>query len=79
MKTFLVSFENSFEERRLLGKATTWDEVNIIIQDFLIEHNYKSYYSRWWKEGEDLWFCDVGSHSEFFVVLECNDKEVAAQ
>ena len=52
----------------------TCEEDNIVknIHAFIRECNkyrktpFKVYYTRTWKENNQLWF-DVGSHSEFFI------------
>lgn len=65
-----VYFENSEGKRRVIGEdANTPQEVLKIIQKFLDEHNYKSYYIRTWCEDGWTWF-DVGSHTEFFLCDE---------
>lgn len=62
-----VYFENSEGQRRVIGEnVSTMQEVMKIIQNFLNEHNYKSYYTRTWYEDGWTWF-DVGSHTEFFL------------
>lgn len=62
-----VYFENSEGKRRVIGEnINTRQEVMKIIQDFLNEHNYKSYYTRAWCKDGWTWF-DVGSHTEFFL------------
>ena len=42
-----------------------------VINDFLKQHNYKSYYTRRWYDEEEgcVWF-DVGSHTEFFKLYD---------
>lgn len=59
-------FENQFGERREIGCANTREEVYKIIDAFLKDHNYKSYYVRTWNENDGTHY-DVGSHSEFFI------------
>lgn len=59
-------FENQFGERREIGRASTREEVYKIIDAFLKDHNYKSYYVRTWNENDGTHY-DVGSHSEFFI------------
>lgn len=44
-----VLFENSNGKTRTVGEAITQKEVFEIINQFLNEHNYKSYYMRTWK------------------------------
>lgn len=51
---------------REIGKAETREQAINIINKFLEEHNYTSYYMRIWSENGVMWF-DVGSHTEFFT------------
>lgn len=44
-----VLFENSNGKTRIVGEAITQKEAFEIINQFLNEHNYKSYYMRTWK------------------------------
>jgi len=44
------------------------------INVFLDEHNYKSYYARYWKDEEGDWTVDVGSHTEFFILKEVKNE-----
>ena len=59
-------FINSRGEYKLLHENVKEKEVSTLIQCFLDEHNFKSYYTRSWNtdEGTKL---DVGSHTEFFL------------
>ena len=41
-----------------------------IINDFLNEHNYKSYYKRAWKICDKTTVVDVGSWTERFYIKE---------
>ena len=41
------------------------------ISAFLQRHNYKSYYTRYWKDGNSIIY-DVGSWSEFFELTDKN-------
>lgn len=70
----ILYFENSRGERREIGRPQTEEEIYIIINKFLDEHNYKSYYTRSWINENDPkeTIYDVGSHSEFFI---CREKE----
>lgn len=65
-------FLRSNNERVLLGE---YDRQGVFeaIHKFLDEHNFTSYYTRVWREGDDVWL-DVGSHTEFFVVAD-KDRE----
>lgn len=61
-----VYFGNSLEKREI-GEASNRQEAWKIINEFLDDHNYKSYYVRVWKSG-NFYAVDVGSWSEFFYV-----------
>lgn len=68
-----LEFENSRGERRVIGNPETWQEANRIIQKFLKDHRFKSYYTRInFYPGE--WEIDVGSHCEFFKLSELSDE-----
>lgn len=62
-------FQRANAERILLGEGVNEHEAMALMQKFLDEHNYKSYYTRSWLEGNTKWY-DVGSHIEFFVFVE---------
>jgi hypothetical protein len=66
LETRNLYFINSRGEYRLLHENVTKKEMFKLIQIFLEEHNFKSYYTRSWNtdEGTKL---DVGSHTEFFL------------
>ena len=63
-------FENSKSQKRIIGTAETNDEAFKVINDFLTDHNYKSYYTRTWKKDDKTTIIDVGSHTEFFYIQE---------
>ena len=65
-----ILFENSEGKKRIIGIAKTGNSAFKIIDDFLKEHNYKSYYKRTWKTGDKTTTVDVGSHTEFFYIQE---------
>lgn len=69
----LLYFENSRGQRRLISNPITVENMWKDINDFLKEHNFKSYYSRVNFE-KDEWVIDVGSHTEFFIVTNFNDE-----
>lgn len=71
---FEVYFEASNKNKRLLDKVNTTIEVSKVIQDFLKDHNFKSYYWRYWRTPEGDTYVDVGSHTEFFVIKEIKDE-----
>ena len=65
-----VMFENSTGQKRIIETAETNDEAFKVINDFLTDHNYKSYYQRAWKKDDKTTVVDVGSHTEFFYIQE---------
>jgi hypothetical protein len=70
-----VFFENSNGKECVIAEVQTMDEALDTIRDFLVEHEYKFYYIRFWLEETEyenepcvvLTF-DVGSWSEFFHI-----------
>ena len=68
---YRVTFENNRRIERTIGHAETEDEAFKIIDDFLDEHNYKSYYKRisYIEEKCAKWI-DVGSWAEFFYIYK---------
>ena len=73
MKLYFVHGDGytSDGHRKYLSQVYDEQETMKIINNFLEEHNFKSYYTRTWyeKEKEEVWY-DVGSHSEFFMVAD---------
>ena len=67
-------FQNIKGEEKLLGSYETVHDVDKAISDFLKEHNYKSYYSRYWNSGDRVKI-DFGSHTQFFLVEGIDCKE----
>ena len=65
-----VLFENSNGKTRIIGEAITQKEAYEVINKFLDEHNYKSYYVRTWKTDNKTTAVDVGSHTEIFYFKE---------
>lgn len=61
-------FENSNGKMRVLGSYDTRKECLMAVHAFLEEHNFKSYYTRSWRKGNDEKL-DVGSHTEFFHII----------
>ena len=73
-----VVFENSYGERREIGRCKKQEEAMKIINNFLNEHNYKSYYCRMWvgcDEDGAYTKVDVGSWSEFFYIYTDEEEE----
>lgn len=65
----LITFINSYNQEREIGTATIQAEAYKIIDKFLEEHNYKSYYTRI-NMHQNYLFIDVGSHTEFFKIYD---------
>lgn len=65
-----VLFENSKGQKRIIRTAETKDTAFKVIDEFLDDHNYKSYYQRTWKKDDKTTVVDVGSHTEFFYIQE---------
>ena len=64
-------FLNANHNYRLLNdqiKDIDDKQIAKTIQQFLKDHNYKSYYTRSWENGEGDMVYDVGSWSEFFIL-----------
>lgn len=70
VNNLILYFENSQGLRREIGRPQSTEEIFQLIGDFLKAHNYKSYYTRIWKNEKDEVYYDVGSWSEFFVLIE---------
>ena len=65
-------FQRSNGHYLLIQEQVDENDALDIISNFLEKHNYKSYYTRYWKKnGKTIY--DVGSWSEFFV-LAAADK-----
>ena len=60
-----IYFENSYGTRREIGQAETMYNVYEIVDKFLEDHKYVSYYKRLNNLGSEYQL-DVGSHNEFF-------------
>lgn len=65
-----VLFENSKGQKRIIGTAETKDTAFKVIDEFLDDHKYKSYYKRCWNTDDKTIVVDVGSHTEFFYIQE---------
>ena len=63
-------FENSRKQKRIIGTADTQETAFKVIDDFLADHNYKSYYKRNWNTDDKTTCVDVGSWSERFIIQE---------
>lgn len=65
-----ILFQNSDNKTRVIGSANTQSEAFKVIDDFLAEHNYISYYKRTRKTDEKTTYVDVGSYTEKFIIKE---------
>lgn len=65
-----VLFENSNGKTRIIGEVITQKEAFKVVDSFLDEHNYKSYYKRTWKTDDKTTAVDVGSYTERFYFKE---------
>lgn len=65
----VLYFENSLGQRREIGQGKSEQEIFQIINKFLEEHNFTSYYTRFWINPKNPLekIYDVGSHTEFFI------------
>lgn len=63
-----VLFKNSKGQLRVIGIADTQETAFKVIDDFLSDHNYKSYYKRTWNTDDKATCVDVGSWSERFII-----------
>ena len=70
---YRVIFENSRHEEREIGTAVDMDSVYKIIDKFLEEHNFKSYYKNVCEIEKGKTRVDVGSWSEVFYIIESED------
>ena len=60
-------FENSWGERRLIGKPSTRRDAMKIINQFCEDRHFVIYYVRNWIQNGELVY-DVGSWSNFFYL-----------
>lgn len=65
---FEVYFRRSHGEDEFLANCNDFYTANSVINHFLKEHNFKSYYSRMWISAPGHLKIDVGSHTEFFII-----------
>lgn len=71
MNLMFLRADNTIEN---IAKNVKEEEVSSLIKAFISKKNpnFKSYYVRKWCSN-GIWYCDVGSHSEFFLLT---DKEM---
>lgn len=62
-----VYFVGGWDKERLLAEVNTTEEAMKVMNDFMKEHNFKSYYTRVYKkENSARTRYDVGSWTQFF-------------
>ena len=81
----ILYFKNSAGIEREIGQPNTYKSTCKMIDKFLEEHNFKSYYIRIQKEYDNPYYkidktktryvFDVGSHTEFFI-LNTEGKQI---
>ena len=71
----ILNFQNSEGIEREIGRPNDENETMVIINQFLDERKYKSYYTRanLSEDGRSIIY-DVGSHTEFFVLYMEDDN-----
>ena len=65
-----VIFKNCKGQSRIIGTVKNEESAFKVINDFLADHNYKSYYKRTWNTDDKTTCVDVGSWSERFIIQE---------
>ena len=73
-----LHFERSNGERVLLAENVNWTVANVVVKQFLDDHNFKSYYTRMWQRENELWM-DFGSHTQFMVLVYKEDNACGNQ
>ena len=73
IKMYKVIFENSRCEVRNIGTSDDMNGAYAIIDKFLEEHNFKSYYKNVCEIEKGKIRVDVGSWSEFFYIVKYED------
>ena len=63
-----VVFKNSKGQSRIIGTVENEESAFKVINDFLSDHNYKSYYKRTWNIDDKTTCVDVGSWSKRFII-----------
>lgn len=62
----ILTFENTYGVERTIANVLSEEEAFREIHKFLREHNFKSYYTKITRIGDDHTIYDVGSYTEFF-------------
>ena len=69
--SFKVTFKDKNGNKKIIGFAIGSNKACKLIYDFLDEHNYKSYYKKFWVENGKIQV-DVGSWTELFYIERMN-------
>lgn len=79
----ILYFQNSKGIEREIGQPITYKEAWHGISEFLLDHKFKSYYTRVQREYDtpyskadktkNRYVFDVGSHTEFFILDACGE------
>lgn len=69
-------FGHSKNDCRCIAHPQNEKEIYQLINKFLEERNYKSYYIRSWSDSKGVTTLDVGSHTQFFFYKEETTNEV---
>ena len=67
---YVLFFENTSGNKRIVGKYNSQDECYKAIIQFCEERHFKVYYTRRWMVDNRTMKVDVGSHTEFFYIEE---------
>lgn len=69
---FKLFFQNSRDERKFITDFDDMEQAFALIHADLKTRapNFKSYYTRSWQENSKEIYYDVGSHTEFYVVVK---------
>ena len=71
---YKIIFQNSRKQEREIDIAVDMDSAYKVIDKFLEEHKFKSYYKRAWEENGRI-KVDVGSWSEFVYIEKYDECE----
>lgn len=67
-KNMKLFFKQCNGENRFLSNVESIKEAFVLINQFLSDHNFRSYYKRVCGTNENSIWIDVGSHTEFFII-----------
>ena len=78
-----VFFQDNYGKEHVIAEVQDMEEAFAAIREFLVGHEYESYYTRFWLEPHKSDECpnayklvfDVGSWSEFFNIYFDNEYQ----